>query len=134
MKRNTLLIIAVAVAGLFLFVNPLQYLRRGSTARPPVDKTEVAALLTYAQGNWRSPEDYVLSTFAGHDIVFLGEFFKIRQNVQLVSALIPRLAAAGVRNLGIEYALSDDQKDIDALVTPPPGTSPGHAPSPSTGW
>jgi hypothetical protein len=119
MKRNTLLIVAVAVAGLFLFVNPLQYLRRGAAARPAVDKAEVNALLTYAQGNWRSPEDYVLSTFVGHDIVFLGEFFKIRQNVQLVSDLVPRLFAAGVRNLGIEYALSDDQKDIDALVTAP---------------
>jgi hypothetical protein len=61
----------------------------------------------------------VLSAFAAHDIVFLGEFFKIKQNVLLVQALIPRLYAAGVRNLGIEYALSDDQQDIDALVTAP---------------
>jgi hypothetical protein len=60
-----------------------------------------------------------VSSFASHDVVFLGEFFKIRQNVQLVQALIPRLYKAGVRNLGIEYALSDDQKDIDALVTGP---------------
>ena len=70
-----------------------------------------------------------------HDIVFLGEFFKIRQNVQLVAALIPRLYAAGVRNLGIEYALSDDQEEIDALRDRPvPGTRPRRAPSPSTGW
>ena len=86
MKRNTLLIVAVAVAGLFLFVNPLQYLRRGGTAKPAVDKAEVSALLTYARGGWRSPEDYVLSTFQDHDIVFLGELFKIKQNVELVPA------------------------------------------------
>jgi hypothetical protein len=119
MKRNTLLVIAVAVAGLFLFINPLQYLRRGATARPAVDKAQVSTLLAWAQDNWRSPQDYVLSAVAGHDIVFLGEFFKIRQNVQLVSDLIPQLYAAGVRNLGIEFALSDDQKEIDALVSAP---------------
>jgi hypothetical protein len=119
MKRNTLLVLAVAVAALFLFVNPLQYLRRGAVSRPAADKAEVQTLLSWAQTSWRSPEDYILSTFADHDIVFLGEFFKIRQNVQLVSELIPRLSQAGVRNLGIEFALSDDQKDIDALVTAP---------------
>jgi len=119
MKRNTLLIIAVAVAGLFLFINPLQYLRRGSVSRPAVESTEVSSLLSYAQANWRSPEDYILSALATHDIVLVGEFYKIRQNVRLVSDLIPRLYTAGVRNLGIEYALSDDQKDIDALVTGP---------------
>jgi hypothetical protein len=51
--------------------------------------------------------------------VFLGEFYKISQNTGLVNRLIPRLYAAGIRNLGIEYALSDDQKDIDALLTAP---------------
>jgi hypothetical protein len=63
------------------------------------------------------PEDYVVAAFAAHDIVFLGELPKIRQDVQFVSSLIPRLAAAGISNLGIEYALSDDQEKIDALVT-----------------
>jgi hypothetical protein len=121
MKRNTVLIAAAAIAGLILFINPLQYFRgnAGSMSRPVVDQTVVASLLSYADAHWRSPEDYVVSRFASHDIVFLGEFFKIRQNVELVQALVPRLYAAGVRNLGIEYALSDDQKDIDALVTGP---------------
>ena len=67
----------------------------------------------------RTPDDYLLACFPAHDIVFLGEFFKISQNVKLVSALIPRLAAAGVWNLGIEYALSDSQADIDALLAAP---------------
>ncbi len=121
MKRNTVLIVVAAVAGLVLFINPLQYFRgnAGKVSRPAADTTIVAPLLSYAEAHWRSPEDYVVSTFASHDLVFLGEFFKIRQNVQLVQSLVPRLYAAGVRNLGIEYALSDDQKDIDALVTGP---------------
>ncbi|HYW84110.1 MAG TPA: hypothetical protein VFB30_12680 [Spirochaetia bacterium] len=119
--RNTVLIAAAALAGIILFINPLQYLRgnAGGVSRPAADTAVVASLLSYADSHWRSPEDYVVSSFESHDVVFLGEFFKIRQNVQLVQALIPRLYKAGVRNLGIEYALSDDQAEIDALVTGP---------------
>ena len=119
MNRNILLIGVAALAGIIIFLNPLQYLRGARAARPAADPAAVAPLRDYAEANWKSPEDYVIGSFAAHDIVFLGEFFKIRQDVQLAGALIPRLYAAGVRNMGIEYALSDDQKDIDALVTAP---------------
>jgi len=120
MNRKVVLVIVAIVAGVFVAVNPLRFLRRGGdAARPVVDPAVVASLLTYAQSSWRAPEEYVLSAFGNHDIVFIGEFFKIRQNVELVTGLVPRLYAAGVRNLGIEYALSDDQQDIDALVTAP---------------
>ncbi len=121
MKRNTLLIVVVAVAAVFLLFNPLKSLTGGGDAvqRPPVASATVTSLQQFAQASWRSPEDYVLAAFAKHDIVFLGEFYKISQNTALVSALIPRLYAAGIRNLGIEYALSDDQKRIDALLTAP---------------
>jgi hypothetical protein len=119
MKRNTLLIVIVVVAGIFLLFNPLQFFRKGGVSRPSVSSTTVSSLVQFAQANWRSPDDYVLSAFADHDVVFLGEFYKLKENVQLVSRLIPRLYAAGIRTLGIEYALSDDQAQIDALLTAP---------------
>ena len=122
MKRNNLLIIVVAVAAVFLLFNPLQYLRgKSSTSvqRPSLEKTTATSLLSFAESGWQSPEDYVVSTFASHDIVLLGEFYKIKQNVDLVGRLIPRLYAAGVRSLGIEFALAEDQKDIDAMLTAP---------------
>jgi hypothetical protein len=120
MKRNTLLIVVVAVAGIFLLFNPLQYFRgKGGVARPAVDSAAISSLVQFAETSWRSPEDYVLSAFADHDVVFLGEFYKLKENVLLVSRLIPRLYASGIRSLGIEYALSDDQGQIDALLTAP---------------
>ena len=121
MKRNTLLIVLVAVAGLVLVLNPLQFFNRDSGAprRPVPNPGKLSALLQFAESTWRSPADYVVSAFARHDVVFLGEFFKIKQNVDLVQDLIPRLYAAGVRNLGIEYALSDDQSEIDSLLAAP---------------
>ena len=121
MKRNTLLIALVAVAGLVLVLNPLQFFNRDSGAphRPVPDPGKLSQLLQFAESTWRSPEDYVLNAFKSHDVVFLGEFFKIKKNVELVSGLVPRLYAAVVRNLGIEYALSDDQARIDSMLTAP---------------
>ncbi len=121
MKRNTLLVVVVAIVGFFLLFNPLKWFSRSSGvgSRPAANSALVTPLLTYAQAHWRSPEDYVIDSFSRHDIVMLGEMYKIRQNVELVVGLVPRLYAAGIHNLGIEYALSDDQAQIDALVTAP---------------
>lgn len=119
MKRNTLLILLVVAAGLVLVLNPLQFLHRGGPARASAPAAVVGPLASWAESAWQSPEDYVLAAFSGHDLVLLGEMFKIRQNVMLVHDLIPRLYAAGIRDLGVEYALSDDQPRIDALLTAP---------------
>jgi len=118
-KRTTLVVILVLVAGVALVLNPLQLLHRGGPRRPVPPSAVMGPLVQYAESTWRSPQDYVLAAFAGHDLVLLGEFFKIRQHVQIVHDLVPRLYAAGIRNLGIEYALSDDQPRIDALLTAP---------------
>ncbi len=119
MKRNTLLIAVVAVVAVLFVFNPFQLLRGRGTRRPAVSPQTLSPLASWARSGFRPPEDYILSCFRSHDIVFLGEFYKISQNVKLVSALIPRLYAAGVRNLGIEYALAEDQPRIDALLTAP---------------
>jgi hypothetical protein len=119
MKRNLLVVGIAAVAGIFIFLNPLQYLRGARAARPPADPAVIAPLRDYAEEHWHSPEDYVSGAFAAHDIVFLGELYRIRQDVQLAAALVPRLYAVGVRSMGIEYALSDDQEKIDQLLNSP---------------
>ncbi len=119
MKRNTLVVVLVVIAGLALVVNPLQLLKGGGPRRPAVAPAVIGPLLRFAESAWQPPDQYILGAFARHDVVLLGEFFKIRQNVQLVHDLIPKLYAAGIRNLGIEYALSDDQAAIDSLVTAP---------------
>jgi hypothetical protein len=118
MKRDTMLVAGVAVVALFLFFNPLQLFKgaRKGTRRPELQQSSLAQLVAFAKLHSRSPEDYVVGSLSSHDIVFLGEFYKIHQNVQLVSSLIPRLYAAGIRNLGLEYALSDDQDEIDSLL------------------
>jgi hypothetical protein len=121
MKRNTLLVIALAVVGVLFFVNPFRLFRKGevTSKRPEVPTEVLSPLVAWAIPHMFPPADYVVRAFKTHDIVFLGEFSKISQNVRLAGELIPRLYAAGVRNLGIEYALAEDQQRIDTLLTAP---------------
>jgi len=76
-------------------------------------------LTDYLKQNWQSPEAYVVSKFEHHDIVFLGEYHRIKHDVQLVHNLIPRLYAAGIYNLGIEFGAEEMQQKVDQLLAAP---------------
>ena len=80
---------------------------------PPTE----AQLAAYLEEHGKSPEDYVISKFAAHQVVFLGEFHRIRHDVELVQRLIPRLYKAGVRSLALEFAAEELQAEADRLVT-----------------
>jgi hypothetical protein len=114
------MIIAVVVAVIAIFGLPRLLRGGGGPASPPaVSSGTLSPLVTYVESHYQSPADYIVSRFQSHDIVFLGEFYKISQNVTLVSDIIPRLYKEGIRNLGIEYALTEDQARIDALLSSP---------------
>jgi len=71
----------------------------------------------YVQSHYKSPEAYIVDAFRTRDIIFLGEILKIKEHVELVQNLIPRLYEAGITTLGVEYVLYDDQEKIDKLIT-----------------
>jgi hypothetical protein len=121
MKRNTVIYLIIGVAAFFLVFNPIQtcQTRNPTSSLPRQNADRQAALLAAASAAWRSPVDEVLRSFETRDVVFLGEFYKIREHALLVKDLVPALQRAGVRNLGIEYALSESQPDIDALLAAP---------------
>ena len=119
-NKNALLIVVAIVAIVSLFVMPRILNRPAAASYPPrLQEQALAPMVSYVESHYRTPEDYLVSEFAAHDIVFVGEFYKISQNVNLIRDVIPLLYKAGVRNLGIEYALYDDQARIDALLTAP---------------
>jgi hypothetical protein len=76
-----------------------------------------AELVEYLRSHWQSPEDYVLSKFRDHDLVFLGEGHKFKHDVELVLNLIPLLYEIGVTDLGVEFGCSEQQDEADRLVT-----------------
>jgi hypothetical protein len=84
-----------------------------------LDKATMESLTEYLIKNYRTPENYVISCFKGHDIVFLGEYHRIKHDVELIHNLIPKLYEHGVYNLGIEFADYQDQERIDRLTTAP---------------
>ncbi|NIO00752.1 MAG: hypothetical protein GTO42_01215 [Candidatus Latescibacteria bacterium] len=84
---------------------------------PKIDSEIEKDLLAWLHDHGKSPENYVLSKFADHDIIFLGEYHRIRHDAVLVQDLIPLLYLEGIRNLGIEFARARDQDAIDRLLT-----------------
>lgn len=65
----------------------------------------------------QKPSDYVLQQFEHADVVLLGEDHRVRENLEFVRSILPRLYAAGVRVIGMEFGAAEDQAALDALVT-----------------
>jgi len=77
---------------------------------------DVAALVADVEANARPSTEHVASMARDHDVVLLGEFQHVREDVAFVRAALPALHEAGVRVLGIEYACAEDQARIDAAI------------------
>ncbi|MFQ6113848.1 MAG: ChaN family lipoprotein [bacterium] len=84
---------------------------------PQIDDGLKEELSEYLIQHYQSPGDYIVSKFKDHDIVFVGEYHRIKQNVELIQNIIPRLYENGVYNLGMEFACYADQQKIDSLIT-----------------
>jgi hypothetical protein len=83
---------------------------------PAMTPEEQRELVQYLKDHWQTPEDYVVSKFKDHDIVIIGEYHRIRHDVELIHSLIPRLYRAGVYDLGIEFGCVEFQASADSLV------------------
>lgn len=87
---------------------------------PPVITEDLQAELEiWLAEHGSSPADYVLGLFARHDVVLLGEQHRMSHDPLFVQQLVPRLHAAGVQVLAMEFARREDQALIDSLVTAP---------------
>ena len=81
------------------------------------DATTVTALSSFVADHGVDPIDYVVGLMSRHDVVMLGERHPSTQSGELLADLVPALAAAGVWNLGAEWLLSEDQAQLDAIVS-----------------
>lgn len=102
---------------LFLFLCVSLILSDFSTPPSAATLDQEQELREYVKSHWKAPEDYVVEKFSNHDIVFIGEFHRVKHDVELIHNLIPRLYKAGVYNLGIEFGRYEDQDKIDRLIT-----------------
>ncbi len=86
---------------------------------PILDPALEKELSSYLKNHLQTPEEYVISKFADHDIVFLGERHRLLHDVLLVQRLIPLLYKNHIYNLGMEFANYRDQPLIDSLLQAP---------------
>lgn len=84
-----------------------------------IDQKVKASLIEYINTHYQSPEDYILSKFKDHDIIFLGEYHRIKHDPELVQRLIPLLHRSGIYYLGFEFARRQEQPLIDSLLQAP---------------
>jgi len=86
---------------------------------PHVDPGVKEQLKAYVRSHYMTPEEYVLSKFKDHDVVFIGEHHYFKQDPELVQRLIPLLYQRGVFTLGFEFARREDQPMIEHLLNAP---------------
>lgn len=91
----------------------------GGPDREPADPRLLEELKTYIEANHMAPDDYVVSKFRDHDVVFLGEVHRVKHQVEFVGDLIPELYAYGIYYLGTEFGRREDQALIDSLILSP---------------
>ncbi len=68
------------------------------------------------ESNYLTPEDYVIQKFKEHDVIFVGEFHRIRHDLEFIQKLIPLLHQNGIYHLSLEFARREDQPLIDSLL------------------
>ncbi|MBI3792377.1 MAG: ChaN family lipoprotein [Gemmatimonadetes bacterium] len=101
------------VAGLALLAAVPLHAQTGASRR---STRQLASALAAAR---QGPEAYVLSKFATADVVLLGEWHGIHENLAFLQRLIPLLPRAGVHVIAWEFARRVDQPAIDSLLGAP---------------
>jgi hypothetical protein len=119
MNRKTVYTIAIVILMFFLFFNPFDKKKEGNVPSPYLRGDTLEEITTYFTANYQSPEEYLAGKFRNHSLVFLGEFGRVQQQVDVVNRAIPVLYKQGVTTMGIEFALYEDTPRIDKILTAP---------------
>lgn len=113
-------------ASLALIGTVLSLLTLGAFADPPgspqpaADKPstiDTSELLDYWQTHHRTPLDYLAEKFRDERWVLVGEFHRIRHDVELIASLVPRLhETTDVRHLAMEFLCRHHTAEANRLV------------------
>ncbi len=79
--------------------------------------SEIERCYIYLKEQGQSPEKYLISKFEEYDYVFLGEYHRLKQDVDFVVSLIPDLYQNGIRNIAYEFYQYANQNIVDSLLT-----------------
>jgi len=96
-----------------------RYEEVGELELPDLDEALLEKLSAELRARSQLPQQYIVQKLHDHDVVFLGEYHRVRQQVRLVQEVLPLLHRSGVFVLGSEFACHGDQAALDALLTAP---------------
>ncbi len=113
----------LGLAAILIFLGCRASAEQAGAEAAPVEVGEVEEIdhspfLAYLSREAKSPAEYVISKFEGHDVVILGEQHEVRENCELISGLIePLYRRAGVRYFATEFMKSKNSALANQLVT-----------------
>lgn len=114
---RTFSFIALGLA-VFVFLDPFGILRpRHRVFRGSFPPERLEQLAQELEQRGRRPEEYLLTMLERHAVVLLGEFGRIREQVEFLRSALPQLHAAGHSVLGLSHLRAVDQPDIDRLLS-----------------
>lgn len=87
-----------------------------STRSAPLPQFSLAAEVRYLKRQGKPSVEYVLSKFRDRRVVIVGEAHRVRHDVELILALIPKLQKAGADALAVEMFPASEQPRIDRLL------------------
>lgn len=80
---------------------------------------ELDVLAACLSNEGMAPDDYLISKFNDADIILLGEDHGVKENLDFVRNLIPKLYQKGIYMLGMEFGAYEDQAQLDSLINAP---------------
>lgn len=80
---------------------------------------ELDVLAACLSNEGMAPDDYLISKFNDADIILLGEDHGVKENLDFVRNLIPKLYQKGIYLLGMEFGAYEDQEQLDSLINAP---------------
>ena len=77
------------------------------------------ALGNYLIEHWETPENYVIKKFDNHDYIIIGEYHRIKHDVDFIVGLVPKLYKKGIYHLAMEFGAYPYQHLVDSLLNLP---------------
>lgn len=112
-------VIALLLAA-FLFLDPFGVFRpRRTVRRESFEQSHLETLGAELNRAGQAPDSYLLGMLDDHAVVFLGEFGRVREQVEFVGSLISAMYANGHVALGLSHVRAMDQEKLDDLVSAP---------------
>lgn len=94
---------------------------RSPATPPPNDdssRIDTSQLLDYWQSHPLSPLEYLTEKFRQERWIIVGEFHRVRHDVQLMASLVPELhETTAVRHLALEFLCRDHTEEANRLVS-----------------